>query len=75
MELNENAVVTFLTKFKASGRSTTQTSDHLLTLPLDNDKRVDQVQMFGLQLESTSSARDLLHGDDEADGIAPRDHA
>ena len=75
MELNENAVETFLTKFKASGRSTTQTSDHLLTLPLDNDKRVDQVQMFGLQLESTSSVRYLSHGDDDADGIAPRDHA
>lgn len=74
MELNENAVETFLTKFKASGRSTTQTNDHLLTLPLDNDRRVDQVQMFGLQLESTSSVRDLLHGDDEADGTAPRDH-
>lgn len=75
MELNENAVETFLTKLKASGRSTTQTRDHLLTLPLDNDKRVDQVQMFGLQLESTSSVRDLLHGNDEADGIATRDHA
>jgi hypothetical protein len=60
MELNENAVETFLTKFKASGMSSVLVVEHLLT-PKDNDKRVDQVQMFGLQLESTTSVWSLYN--------------
>lgn len=62
MELDENAVETFLTKFKASGQSRKSNVEHQLTF-IDNDKRVDQVQMFGLQLEDTTIASRSLYND------------
>jgi CLIP-associating protein 1/2 len=60
-DLTEDDVQTFLVKLKAAGTSFGRLVINWRVDVLDADKKVDQIQFFGLKLEDASSVRMPMH--------------